>query len=256
MARSFKVDISKNQQKLLVEYYDNWEYNPVIDLRFRFVKILGQRADDKEARWLFMNRYCNKRRMNYETLKSGIISLLEEEFIPIRIFHSACEWIAPNEIHRNPTSMWIKNSGFIPLENDDSLATSILTALSVAEKLKHEKYFVYSGNKSIHVWWPGFNFEDYIDLPESALFGSAHSREKMERRARRILYEKLQNQISYSLDYRNATDPRRIVPIINTINCFTGRVVTSLTSDQLKDGSAQSIEKMAEIRDWHGGNLI
>ncbi len=251
MARSFKVEINKNQQKLLVEYYNNWEYNSEIDLRFRFVKILVQRADEKEASWLFMNRYCNKRRMRYDTLKAGIIALLDENLIPIRIFHSACEWIAPNEIHRNPESMWIKNSGFIPLENDDSLTISILSALSVAEKLKHKKYFVYSGNKSIHVWWPGFNFEDYLNLPESQLFGSAHRREKMERRARKILYESLQNQISYNLDYRNATDPRRIVPIINTINCFTGRIVTSLTNEQLRDHNAQSIEKMTEIKDWY-----
>ncbi|MCE7735853.1 MAG: hypothetical protein GPJ54_13310 [Candidatus Heimdallarchaeota archaeon] len=251
MTRSFKVDISENQRKLLIEYYNNWNYDPSIDLRFRFVKVLGYGVNDKEARWLFMNRYCNKRRMTYDELRVGIISLLEENFIPIRIFHSACEWIAPNEIHLNPESMWIRSSGFIPLENDDSLTISILTALTVSEKLKGKKYFVYSGNKSIHVWWPAFNFEDYLNLPEVQLFGSAHKREKMERRARKLLYEQLQNQISYSIDFRNATDPRRIVPIINTVNCFTGRIVTSLTNEQLSDNNAQSIEIMTEMKDWH-----
>lgn len=252
MARKIQVNINENQKQLLVDYYNNWDYDSTIDLRFRFVKVLSYSINEKTTRWIFMNRYCNKRRMNYEVLKSGLLSLLEEGYIPIRVFQSAAEWIAPNEIDRNPSSLWIKNSGFIPLENDDSLEISMETALAVAEKLENQKYFVYSGNKSIHVWWAGFNFENYLKLPESQLYGSAQRREKMERRARNTLFQQLQNQIPYNIDHRNATDPRRVVPIINTINCLTGRKVTSLTIQQLNDNNAQSLQKLAEIKEWRG----
>jgi len=251
MARGFERKINKKQKQLLVDYYTNWKYDSSVDLRYRFVKVLGYGIDEKKVRWLFMNRYCNKRRMNYDYLKLGIISLLEKNFIPLRVFHSASEWIAPNEVYRNPYSLWIRSSGFIPLENDDSLDISIKTALLVASKLEGQKYFVYSGNKSIHVWWSEFNFMDFLELPESNLYSSARVREKMERRARKILYERLQQQIPYSLDYRSATDPRRIVPIIGTINCYTGRKVTSLIRHQLKNNTAHSIQEMAEMEDWH-----
>jgi hypothetical protein len=126
-----------------------------------------------------------------------------------------------------------------------------IVAKILNQKLSESKSFVYSGNKSIHVWWKNFHFEDYLNNLESEIYSSASRREKFERKARIIFYQKLQSQIPHSLDYRSATDPRRVVPIINTINCFTGRITKHLSIEELVNSNAETIRKTSEIPNWY-----
>jgi hypothetical protein len=205
---------------------------------------------DKKFKWLYLNRIVNKRRLNYNHLKNGLRKLLNSNIIPIRVFHSVSEWLAPHDIDKNPHSMWIKNSGFIPFENDESLEISILTAKLLKDRLDGEKYFVYSGNKSIHVWWDKFNFEDFVELNELEYYSSARKREKSERKARIKAHNIFQSQIPHTLDYRSSTDPRRIVPIINSLNCFTGRITKQLSAKELMSCTADSIRESSEIPNW------
>lgn len=189
--------------------------------------------------------------MNYTILSKSLISLIDEGLIPIRVFHSVAEWLSPNELNHSSTSNWLVNSGIVPFENDDALDVSIETAKLVYTKLNGTKHLVFSGNKSIHVWWMDFNWQEYLNVSEEEAYSKSSKREKFDRKARIIHYHKLQSKIPNSLDYRSAVDTRRVVPIINTINGFTGRLVTKLNYEELNKFNDKDILTRSNLRNWN-----
>lgn len=244
-------EICPKQISLLKEYYFNWKGDFTIDLKFRYVKIFGFDITSNNSRWILLDRFVNKRRIPNHLLPKIIIQLFEKKFVPIRLFQSVCEWLSPNDVYqlkiKNPRMI---KSGIFPLENDDSLENSINCAKQLDDKISNNKYYVYSGNKSIHLWWMGFKFEEYLTKINSADIWKYSNREKMENRARKIAFTLIQNKVSFELDRRNAVDTRRVVPIIGTINGFTGRKVSLLNRGQLRKISPKSLMKETIIENW------
>ncbi len=251
LGRSKIPRINESQREILARYYESWIPNSTIDLKFRFVKILCLDVKNHKLKWLLLHKYINKRRMNYSILSESLVNLIDKELFPIRVFHSVAEWLSPNELDHASTSNWLINSGIFPIENDDALDISIETAKLVYTKLNGTKHLVFSGNKSIHVWWMNFNWQEYVEVHEDEVYSKSSNREKYDRKARRISFHKLQSKITNTLDYRSAVDTRRVVPIINTINAFTGRIVTKLNYDELIKLSDKDILILSNLRNWN-----
>jgi hypothetical protein len=70
-----------------------------------------------------------------------------------------------------------------------------------------------------------------------------------DRKARRAIFKPLQKQFS-DLDKRIAIDPWRVVPIINSLNATTGRIVTALDSDQLTSTTADKLMEKTKLASW------
>lgn len=245
VARSFP----EQNIRVLEEYYQNWEGMKQIDLNFRFVKIFGIDQSSSSGKWINLLNFINKRRVQNHKLNRYILELFDKDFIPLRIFHSTTEWLAPNEV-------WIQEnyhpriirSGFMPFENDDSLEVSIQTAREV-DQLLENLIFVFSGNKSIHSWY-FFEIEDYISNFTTDNFAYGSDREELERKIRRKIFFKIQNQISHELDKRIAFDSRRIVPMIGTVNGITGRKVIELTKADLYQITAGNLRSNTILKNW------
>jgi hypothetical protein len=82
LAKISKINFNTSQIKLIMNYYSNWEHDPSVDLKFRFVKILAYNQEDSDVKWIYLNRLINKRRLNYKLLKFGLNRLLNEGFVP------------------------------------------------------------------------------------------------------------------------------------------------------------------------------
>ncbi len=239
--------ITSDQINLLRQYYINWEGDKTIDLKFRFIKVFGIDRSQNTTRWILLHWFVNRRRISNENLPKLILKLFDMNFIPIRLFQSVGEWLAPNR-HYN---LHMIRSGILPLENDDSLLSSIECARQLLDFLPGLCYYVYSGNKSIHVWWLKFNFEDYFPEEWRKSIWSQQNREKLDRFARKKAFDSIQDKLSFELDKRNAIDTRRVVPIIGTVNAFTGRKVELLNREQLMKMDTDSLKDKTLLNHWH-----
>ncbi|MHA2250594.1 MAG: hypothetical protein ACXAD7_09530 [Candidatus Kariarchaeaceae archaeon] len=244
-------EITSEQISLLKQYYNDWQGDFTVNLKFRYVKVFGLDVQTKQTRWIILHRFVNKRRITNEKLPIFVRVLFQKSFIPIRLFQSVCEWLAPNEIYPIQTSKpHMLTSGIYPLENDDSLISSIECARKVNDHLTTKRHLVFSGNKSIHVWWLGFNYEDFIPEEWKKNVWKGTNRENLEQWARKRVFKKIQQHIPYKLDRRNAVDTRRVVPIISTINGFTGRKVVELNQQEILKLSHTDIIKKSQISGW------
>ncbi|MCY3412582.1 MAG: hypothetical protein INQ03_13165 [Candidatus Heimdallarchaeota archaeon] len=230
--------LTENDLHRISEFYETFEIGDEVDLKHRYIKLFAVSSSNREGLWLRLDKYCNKRRINNKDLGKLIRAIIEKGVYPIRLFHSVSEWLDPRAvIHGNKQARMLR-SGMMVYENDESLNESLLTAQELNSKLSGEKYFVYSGNKSIHVWWLSFNPLDYIDIDIEDFW---KRREYYDRVARFKAYESMKKQTSFSLDKRVSIDSRRIVPIIGSLNAITGRTVQRITKLEIDSIDLMSI---------------
>jgi hypothetical protein len=245
------LEISPHQIETLYSYYrDIFEIDQSIQLKFRFLKIFGLDTENKSVSWIRMDNYLNKRRIGNNNLKKNILELFDKGIVPIRIFHSASEWLSPDMVDYTKTFQErMIRSGFLILENDESLSISIKLANELNQILEGEKLFIYTGNVSIHTWYTSFNITDYfLEQPsESELW---RNREKYDRIARIEALKRIQDKVSIPIDDRPAIDSRRVVPIINTLNGFTGRRVTRIANESLSALNSDTLKQETLIMNW------
>ncbi len=213
--------INSNNYKILEEYYNDFIPDENISLKFRFIKVFVLDLDNKQTKWILLHKFVNRHRITIKNLKISILKLFDSNIIPIRIFYSVSQWLSPEKVSRNKGRQI--SSGFMVFENDDSILQSIKTAQLLHSYLSGKKINVFSGNKSIHTWWFGFNIRNYIDITDNKLWKNY---EYYDKHARKVAANIIQNKLHISIDVRAAVDSRRVVPIINTINGFTGKKVT------------------------------
>lgn len=225
------------------QFYESWQGQQLIDLNFRFIKILARHLKETEPRWYFFHQLVNKRRISNEMLPELLRSIIDEGIYPLRIFASCTEWLAPNEVWRKETPRIIR-SGFVPFENDDNLHASINTACELVSVVK-DPVLIYTGNKSIHVWVP----ISISQLSDKEL-AFADQRELAELNYRYQFFEQIKSQISYNLDKRVSTDTRRVVPIPGSLNAFTGRKVINIKPSKVCELNDQMIKENASIAGW------
>lgn len=219
----FASSLNNKQKSIIKIYYQNWEADDTINLKHRFIKIFGFNTHKNQPQWIRLDRYRNKRVISNFMLGALIRSIIEEGFLPIRIFHSVAQWLDPRSvIHGNRKTRLIK-SGYLIFENDDDLETSLKCARELDKILPGEKYYVYSGNISIHTWWRDFHSKSYlVDVEEDEFW---LNREYYDRVARYNAFKKIQRKIKFTLDDRVTIDSRRVIPMLNTLNAITNRRV-------------------------------
>jgi hypothetical protein len=223
------------------DYYETWTGSNLISLKHRTIKILVRSLSDPEIRWYHFHQLINKRRIYNDGFSEQIRDIMALDLIPLRIFQGCVEWLAPNEVNRSSSPRMI-SSGFIPVENDDDLKTSLKTAQLMRE-LEPNSSFIFSGNKSIHTWI-------YSQSPTLSDRELAHAdlREAAELKFRKSYFKKIQRKIPYELDSRITQDTRRVVPIPGSLNAFTGRVVTIL--DSIAEISPEEIIRQSAVVGW------
>ena len=100
----------------------------------------------------------------------------------------------------------------------------------------YEHIFVFTGNKSIHVWVLDFNWEEWV--PKKYLvknFYKAKIREVGEFLARKRFYEWVVDSTGITnLDKSTATDTRRVIPVLGTLNALTWRKVVRIDRKELE----------------------
>lgn len=245
------LELADHQIETLYAYYrDIFEIDQTIQLKFRFIKVFGLDIEKQSASWIRMDNYLNKRRIGNDTLKKNILELIDRGIVPIRIFHSASEWLSPDLVNYTKTfEERMIRSGFLILENDESLDASIQLANELNKILDGDKLFVYTGNVSIHTWYTSFNISNYfLEKPsETELWGN---REKYDRIARYEALKRIQDKVTITIDDRPAIDSRRVVPIINTLNGFTGRRVTRIDDGSLSSLDSEALQQETLIMNW------
>ncbi|MHA2090196.1 MAG: hypothetical protein ACW98K_04995 [Candidatus Kariarchaeaceae archaeon] len=238
--------ITSKRITLLKNYYSTWSGNYTVDLKFRLIKIFGVDLVQNSSRWISLHRFVNKRRLDNQNLPSLLLKLIDQQFIPIRVFQSVSEWLAPNEVHH----LRMIRSNIFPIENDDSLSKSIACAKEVAETLAGEKLYVFSGNKSIHVWWINFEFEHFLTSPLQESLGTTNQSEKFNRIARSKAFKDIQQKITHKLDRRISEDTRRVIPIIGTVNAFTGKTVLQMDYETLMNITPSELLLKSSLNGW------
>ena len=229
----------------IIKYYKAWNGNFEINFKFRFLKAFTLNIETNTTQWIYLHRVINRRRIQNKDVPLIIRNLIDENVIPIRIFYSVSEWLAPNEIDKRKFP-WLLKSNILPIETDETLAISLDFVKYISSKIKGNRKYVFSGNKSIHIWLMDFSFENYLEESEKRMILSAQSREKYDRLARRRFTESLQKFSNIEIDIRNAIDTKRVLPIIDSINGFTGNKVIELDATQLENLTTEKILMQAK----------
>ena len=240
---------SDHNIKALRNYYSNLKVDLTINLKFRYIKVYTYDLKNLEFNWLSLGRFFNKRRILNSQLPSYLLSLIEKKLIPLRVFQSATTWLSPAEVFIKNQGSRLLESGIFPFESDENLEKSILAARQLSQILTGYN-IIYSGNKSIHIWWHNLNFEDKTTLTQEQIYSHKFMREQEERRLRKIVFADLQSQIDYPLDRRNAVDTRRVVPVIGSVNGLTGRVVTKISKEMLFKTTPTELRQRCRLPDW------
>ncbi|MDH5644787.1 MAG: hypothetical protein OEZ01_02200 [Candidatus Heimdallarchaeota archaeon] len=236
---SIATNLSEVKINQIIDFYKSFKADDTINLHFRFIKVYGIHVATNEPRWILLHKWINKRRIDNKNLAQYLQQLIHDGFIPLRVFQSVSEWFAPHEVFsKNQFHPRLLRSGFIPFENDESLLISIKVANQVVKLINNDVILIYSGNKSIHVWYP-FDLPDYLHDRQLSLLYSSKQTENLDRMVRKQIYTKIKRQMESPLDHRIAEDSRRVVPIIGTFNGITGRRVMKLTLDQLQSTSLE-----------------
>ena len=252
-----KINIRRQDRKLISSFYSTWEYNGAIDLRFRAIKVWGLVRRIHKGRlkrrqsWANLQRTLHWRTIGNEKLGKAIRAYLKLNRHPIRCFMSSAEFLEPRTFSKRMLGYpRMISSGIVPFEEDTSLESSIETARMLKDILKKDFDFllVYTGNKSIHVWLLNFNWEEWV--PKKWLIRNQHRaplREVGEYLARKALFEWVKDQADgRSLDKDTTVDTRRIVPIIGTLNAQTNRAVITLNQKIIEQLTPMRIMEMAE----------
>ncbi len=221
------LSLKQSHLEIIKQYYNRWEADNTINLKHRFIKLFVLNKTASKTMWIRLDKYFNKRRIQNRDVGNLIRKLIEENIYPVRIFQSVSEWLDPRAVIQGNKNTRLINSGLLVFENDDSLEESILCAKELDTVLKGNKTFVFSGNISIHVWYHDFVAENYIKVNEEEFI---IKREYYDRVARYNAFVEFKEKINYDIDKRVIIDSRRVVPMINTINALTGRIVTKLES--------------------------
>jgi len=237
------------QVDLLRSYYKNWVFEDSIQLKFRYIKVFGHNLDINQPQWIVLHRKTNKRRIYNDTLVQNIQTLIDYDFVPYRIFQSVAEWLSPNEIEKQQAHYMLK-TGIIVLENDDSFEKSVQTAIEISREWNEDFRLIYSGNKSVHAWL-SIDENNYLeDMPVNQVWAKGQ-REKIDKQIRKSIYENMQDKISHEIDKRSAVDTRRVVPIVGSLNAFTGRIVTEVSAQSLINKDLIRLQESFQLKNWN-----
>ena len=249
---------NKADRKRIASFYRGWEYDlNGIDLRFRGIKVMGLVRTIRGGKlkwkvsWAFLHRTVNKRRILNKNVGNAIRAYLSKGRFPLRVFMSSVEFFDPRRLEKRILGVpRILNSGIVSFENDENIGVSIKTALAVSDVLKDYEYvFVFTGNKSIHVWVLNFNWEEWA--PKKYLvrnFYNAKIREVGEFLARKKFYDWVVDATGITnLDKSTATDTRRVIPVIGTLNALTWKRVVKIDRKELELGDPDYILRRATV---------
>ncbi|MCH8906195.1 MAG: hypothetical protein IH840_03815 [Candidatus Heimdallarchaeota archaeon] len=241
--------MNEHQVNLVRSYYNNWEFHDSIQLKFRYIKVFGLNLRDNQAQWVILQRKTNKRRIYNHTLAENIQSLIDCQFIPYRIFQSVAEWLSPIEIEKKQPHYMLK-TGIIVLENDDTFVKSVQTAIQVCEDWDQGYRLIYSGNKSVHVWL-SIDENEYLTGKSNREIWGRGQREKIDKQIRKTVHQNIQARVDNEIDHRSAVDTRRVVPIVGSLNAFTGRIVSELFVENLIKADLTTLQNTYQLEDWH-----
>jgi len=204
-------------------YYTNEFTDPEFPrLKFRYIKLYGYDNDTGKIMWFYLHRILNRRALINSSLKVSIAKIIEDGIYPIRLFFSASEWSYPYLIHglKSRRTRYL-SPGIIPIESDIDLESSKVVAKTLIEKFDWNFKLVYSGNKSIHVW--------YYEIPGS------HNIQTVEEDLsfREEIFERVSASTPLELDRRTTVDSYRVLPVIGSLNGFTMRPVKEFLPEEL-----------------------
>ncbi len=247
-------------------YYSNWNYDcQDIDLRFRGIKIMGlvrtikKRKTKWHISWSWLQKTINKRRVNNNNIAIHLRQYINTRRFPLRVFMTSVEFFDPRALGKRRLGYpRILRSGIVSFEEDSSLQSSIHTALILSDVLKNMQHkFVFTGNKSIHVWVLDFKWEEWV--PKKYLvrnYYKAHLREVSEYLARKNFFEWVAETSGVkNLDRSTTTDTRRVIPVLDTLNALTWRKVIELNRKELELDDPNYIQGVANVRSLIGDGL-
>ncbi len=235
--------IDSETLEIISNYYaDSFTPDPMISFKFRFFRGFYFDANTQKYLWRSLHNLFNKRTFTQEKLKNLIPIGISKGFFPIRIFYSSTQWLNPREVGKEKDfSSFMINSGIAVLESDLNLEESIIHALQIDDVLEEKLRFVFTGNKSIHVWLTDFNAEKWLDKTYDILEFSI-----FELEARRNLFGYVKDATGIPLDSQTTIDIYRLIPIVGSLNAFTSSKVLELTRKDLEELSATEIREISK----------
>ncbi|RMG38043.1 MAG: hypothetical protein D6732_05585 [Methanobacteriota archaeon] len=210
--------------------------DPKMDFKFRSLKGFFYDANRDTFYWRSLHNLFNKRIFDHGKLQFLIPKGIEKGYYPIRLFQSSTRWLDPRSMGKKTDFRQIMiGNGMAVLESDTSLEESISVALKCNDLLQEEKKrFIFTGNKSIHIWVVEFDPKKWVGR-DCILDLECHLK------ARKVFFDSIQEKIAVKLDPQTTIDIQRLVPIVGSLNGFTGRVVTELSIGDIKQFDAQQI---------------
>ncbi len=196
-------------------------------LKFRYIKFYGYDSIKKTYMWFYLHRVLNRRSFLQGSLKKSLIQVISKGIVPIRLFFSAAEWSYPYLIRglKSRRTRYL-SPGIVPIESDVSLEVSHEVARVLAGALHGDKKFVFSGNKSIHVWLYNFDSGSSWDI-------SSIETVEEDLEFRRYVFDVAQSLVPHELDRRTTEDTYRVLPVIGSLNGFTMGRVTEIPEEEL-----------------------
>ncbi len=241
--RGIKYLGEEDFETIRVFYEDHFEPDPKIDFKFRSLKGFFYDANRKTFYWRSLHNLFNKRTFNQKKLKTLIPEGIQKGFFPIRLFQSSTCWLNPRIMGKKTDFRQIMvGYGMAVLESDQNLDQSIQFAIQCRSLLPEEKLrFVYTGNKSIHVWLTSFQ-------PKKWVGRDCNVDLECHLEARKSLFEKIQSRTEIELDPQTTVDIRRLVPIVGSLNGFTGRMVSEFNLEDLEKLKAYKIREITRYK--------
>jgi hypothetical protein len=215
-------------------YYHDFTVSNLIDLKFRFIKIFCWDEKENSFYWNYLHRALNLKRIYNHEFQSKILEYIGTGRYPLRVFASASKWLNPDKIRNQKfDKLRLMDIGILSLESDYNLDVSVESSLQLNEVVEEPHFFVFSGNKSIHCYLYNINYDKWLSKGELDKF-MIHP-EKISYQMRERIYNFYQSKVEFKFDKRTATDPRRVIPLPNTLNAFTMKVAKSLDINEISN---------------------
>lgn len=223
-------------------YSDHFEPDPSMNFKFRALRGFFYDANRKTFYWRSLHNLFNKRTFDHKRLKSLIPEGIQRGYFPIRLFQSSTCWLDPRSMGRKTDTQQVMiGNGIAVLESDVSLEDSISETLQAVKLLTNNKLrLIYTGNKSIHIWITDFDTKEWVE--QECIYDLECHLE-----ARKRLFMEISKQGKFKFDPQTTIDIRRLIPIVGSLNGFTGRVVTEFTIEQLESSSADEIRERTKV---------
>ncbi len=224
-------------------YTSQYSVDRSVPLKFRNIKGFFYDGSTNKFYWKSLHNLANKRTFTPEKLVDAIQMSINKGFVPLRLFYSSTQWLEPRRMgHRTDYTPVMIGDGIVVLESDKSLSQSLEDARKVSNFLSdYNLRFVYTGNKSIHIWIMDFDDKKWLNTSCDLLTNQA------QWLARKNLFEYITKEIDSKFDHQTTIDIRRMIPMIGTLNGFTLRKVTEIPQDLIGRITEHEIIQMSAV---------